>query len=419
MAKPSSIRSYVLSALFLGGLLCAQALTLPDTARATETSAAKEQKLQKIEADLKDQAEKKKELEKKNKEIESSLSQTREKMVSLARSMQGNENELNRLDREITEKQDKQQEIKQNIDSQKAAISKLILALGRIGRTPPEALIAKPGAPYDTAVSAMLLGDIVPTIRKRAEDLSVKLKDYEQLTLALRDKKEQARKHQKELEEAHKKLSALLDEREKLYRATAKDLKQQEEAVESAAVEAKNLKELVVKLKSNERRKAARETARDALETYQAEQRTATDAANNKTLLRYKSTGGTAQKSSGLPVSGTIRVGYNQTDDLGAKSKGLTIESRPGAIVISPFSGTVKFAGPFRRYGHLLIIDHGDGYYSLIAGFEKIDTVVGQNVSRGEPVGHLPSDVKAPTLYYELRKGGNPVNPAIKFSELG
>jgi len=83
--------------------------------------------------------------------------------------------------------------------------------------------------------------------------------------------------------------------------------------------------------------------------------------------------------------------------------------------------GIVRFAGYFKNYGNMLIIEHKNGYHSLIAGLEKIDTVVDQSVSAGEPLGNLyrTDNGKPPTLYFELRHKGKAINPARKFTELG
>ena len=80
--------------------------------------------------------------------------------------------------------------------------------------------------------------------------------------------------------------------------------------------------------------------------------------------------------------------------------------------MVSPYSGTIVFAGPFRSYGQLLIIEHGDGYHSLLAGLSRIDGTVGQWVAAGEPVGAMaPLSVGGPSLYVELRHNGEPVDP--------
>jgi len=69
------------------------------------------------------------------------------------------------------------------------------------------------------------------------------------------------------------------------------------------------------------------------------------------------------------------------------------------------------FAGPFKGYGQILIIDHGGGYHSLLAGIEQIEASVGQRVVAGEPVGVMKSGEANASLYLELRRQGQPINP--------
>jgi len=111
-----------------------------------------------------------------------------------------------------------------------------------------------------------------------------------------------------------------------------------------------------------------------------------------------------------LPAKGKIVQAYGALTEGGLQAKGLTIETRSGAQVITPSDGVVLFAGPFKSYGNLIIVEHVGGYHSLIAGLEEMYPSVGQNVLSQEPVGKM-SDKKAPRLYVELRKDGQPINP--------
>ncbi|MBF0560407.1 MAG: peptidoglycan DD-metalloendopeptidase family protein [Alphaproteobacteria bacterium] len=111
-----------------------------------------------------------------------------------------------------------------------------------------------------------------------------------------------------------------------------------------------------------------------------------------------------------LPARGRIVTSYGQVNDVGLASKGLTIRTRPGAQVIAPYDGVVVFSGNFRGYGQLLIIEHGEGYHTLLAGMTRIDTGVGQHLVAGEPVGVVDAEGDS-TLYVELRREGQPINP--------
>ncbi len=113
-----------------------------------------------------------------------------------------------------------------------------------------------------------------------------------------------------------------------------------------------------------------------------------------------------------LPVRGRIVERFGEENIHGVTSDGLRLRTAGGATVIAPHEGRVMFAGPFRRYGQVLIIDHGDGYHSLLAGMAAIDATVGQWVLAGEPVGEMASGGGSrPSLYLELRHDNVPVDP--------
>ena len=112
------------------------------------------------------------------------------------------------------------------------------------------------------------------------------------------------------------------------------------------------------------------------------------------------------------PARGRVVQAFGQTTDVGHISKGITIQTRKGAQVIAPFDGQVVFAGPFRGYGLLLIVEHSEGYHTLLAGMAQVDCAVGQRLAAGEPVGVMGQDDDTkPNLYVELRHSGQPVNP--------
>ncbi len=103
------------------------------------------------------------------------------------------------------------------------------------------------------------------------------------------------------------------------------------------------------------------------------------------------------------------------------------LETRAGAQIVAPFDGRIAFEGPFRSYGQILIIEHGGGYHTVLAGLDRVDAVVGQWLLAGEPVGSMApvgapqgsGDLSAagrPKLYLELRRNGQPVDPVPWFS---
>ncbi len=113
-----------------------------------------------------------------------------------------------------------------------------------------------------------------------------------------------------------------------------------------------------------------------------------------------------------MPARGQLISRFDETTALGLSTKGIIIETRESAQIVAPFDGRIAFAGPFREYGLLLIIDHGEGYHTLLAGMGRIDALLDQQVLAGEPVGVMDtSNGEKPRLYVELRKRGHPINP--------
>lgn len=334
-------------------------------------------------------------LEKQRHSIEKELNSTRDQLVKLSRSTQENEASLIDLEKRIAELEKQRTTIENALLQDRQSISRLVLALERIRRVPPEALIVKPGAPLKTAQSAMLMQDILPSLHKQAETLKKNLVDLESIQNDLNDKHEEALKRSQALKKEYDNLAGLVSKKEELYNQVDSDLKQEAENVKQISAQAKNLKDLVKKLEEERTRNQAR-VAQQAV---------------------YKNTPPPSPGAGRLPISGVIRIGYNQPDNFGAPSQGLTIEGRANALVVAPMGGTVRFAGYFKNHGNMVIIEHRNDYHSLIAGLEKIDTVVGHNISAGEPLGKLSRgiDGQNPTLYYELRQKGQPVNPGTKF----
>jgi murein hydrolase activator len=116
------------------------------------------------------------------------------------------------------------------------------------------------------------------------------------------------------------------------------------------------------------------------------------------------------------PVAGTIVRSWGEATE-GGPATGISYRAPPAARVVAPCSGRTAFAAPFRSYGLLLIVDCGGGYHAVLAGFDRLDVKVGQPVSAGEPVGVMPgwepgASGARPALYVELRRDGQPVNPA-------
>ncbi|KTE00278.1 metalloendopeptidase [Sphingopyxis sp. H038] len=109
-----------------------------------------------------------------------------------------------------------------------------------------------------------------------------------------------------------------------------------------------------------------------------------------------------------LPVVGRIVAGLGEVNESGVRSRGVTIAARPGGQVVAPAPGRVGFAGDYRGYGKIVIIDHGGGWVSLLTGMIALSVGVGDTLDSGAPIGRAGSDDSRITV--ELRRAGRPVD---------
>lgn len=116
------------------------------------------------------------------------------------------------------------------------------------------------------------------------------------------------------------------------------------------------------------------------------------------------------------PASGRIVRAYGAREGAGAAAQGATLRTRPGAQVVAPAAGEVAYAGAFRGYGNVLILNVAGGYALVLTGMEDLRARAGDTVSAGQPIGEMSataagSDTPAPELYVEVRRDGRPVDP--------
>ncbi len=331
-------------------------------------------------------------------------------------SVAGLEAELNKLEHIARQKEVQLRE-------RQRQFSGVMMALSKIARFPTEALIAQPIPPEDTVRSAILLRAAVPAIEQRASQLKAELDDLAAARLKADNQRQILQAAAEVLREEELRIEKIRKQKAALRAEAISKSRAAQSKARKLAKEAKNLRDLVGKL--NKAREEAEKQARLELER----QRKARSALHVKPQgstpaapaalepapdLSVLGGIGTISKARGklpFPAVGQVVGLYGQQLGAGQTSKGLSIETRPLARVIAPFEGKVVFAGPFRGYGQLLIIDHGEGYHSLLAGLGRIDTSIDQPVLAGEPVAVMTEDGNQSVLYVEFRRDNQPINP--------
>ncbi len=282
----------------------------------------------------------------------------------------------------------------------------VLVALQRLAWRPPEALIAEPSDPNDTVRTAILLRTIAPKIEESTRELKLDLDSLRTIRAEIGAERLKHSATMGKLSSEHKRLTSMLTRKAELQRQTQNQTDAAEKKLQVMASEAKDLRDLMARLEEERKRRAAE--AAKARAAKADSRRTA--AADPTASFRDIS------KSAGklpFPARGTVVGTFGKRDSTGSPSKGIYIETRPGAQVTLPFEGQVAFSGPFRGYGQLLIIEHSEGYHTLLAGMVRIDCRAGQTLMAGEPVGIMPEEDGKPLLYFEMRKGGQPVDPMV------
>ena len=211
-------------------------------------------------------------------------------------------------------------------------------------------------------------------------------------------------------------MTALVDERQKQQTEREKALDAERARAGELAHQVDNLKDLIAKLEQG-----LDPATRDAREAARSDSRPQMSALRDPGRLAPAVAFASLRGQVPIPVNGVKLKGYGASDGIGGVEKGVSIATRAGAQVTAPADGWVVYAGPFRSYGQLLILNAGNGYHLLLAGMERISVDLGQFVLTGEPVAvmgngsHiaaiLATGSSQPVLYIEFRKDGIPVDP--------
>ncbi|TIL33408.1 murein hydrolase activator EnvC [Mesorhizobium sp.] len=345
-----------------------------------------------------------------------------------------------------------EQKIRASLAARRDVLAEVLAALQRMGLNPPPAILVKPEDALSSVRSAILLGAVVPELRQQTEILLAELKEQSRVTASIEAERARLTAAVAEQTAEKKRLGMLLEAKQKLEAETQTALAAEKQRSAALAAKAGSLKELIASLEADKARKAA--DAAKAAEQKAAEQKAAEQkaaGADKAPALGAPAQTAPAQKAPeqtelaalpvpeanrltaaapfsalqgqiALPVTGKIKRRFGASDGNGAVMLGDMVATQSGAIVTAPADGNVLYAGPFRSYGQLLILNAGDGYHVVLAGMSRISVASGQSVLAGEPIGAMGEARVAstsaskngnatPELYVEFRKDGKPVDP--------
>jgi septal ring factor EnvC (AmiA/AmiB activator) len=337
-------------------------------------------------------------------------------LISTAGRIRGVEAQVTKTEARLKPLDDNERSIRKSLAGRRTVIGEVLAALQRIGHRPPPALIASPEDALQAVRTAMLLGAVLPEMRQEVEALASDLTALLNVRKQIAAERDRLKTEIASLGNERARMTALIAERQKQQAAREKALDAERARASELARQADNLKDLISKLEQglSPATRAAREAARGDMRPAMS---TLRDPGRLAPAVAFASLRGQVP----IPVNGVELKEYGAPDGIGGVEKGVSIATRAGAQVTAPADGWVVYAGPFRSYGQLLILNAGNGYHILLAGMERISVDLGQFVLTGEPVAMMGSGShiaailatgsSQPVLYIEFRKDGVPVDP--------
>ena len=383
------------------------------------------QREQELEA-AREQQKKAAELQAKLKADIAAIGQDRSKLnaqlIDIAAQVRGVETRIGDAEARLRPLDGREQQIRASLDSRRSEIVEVLAALQRAGRRTPPALLVRPEDALQSLRTAMLLGSVVPELRGRAEKLAGDLGELVALRKTIATERDALGLDRDKLKDDQMRLAALVDERQRKQSAIEKDMEAEGARAITLSKQADSLQGLIAKMEQD-LKSAAKAAATASLKGAPVAPNgkpnlgALKDPARLSPAIAFASAKGLLA----LPVNGTKIRDFGGSDGAGGAEKGISLATRAGAQVTTPCDGWVVYAGPFRSYGQLLILNAGGGYHVLIAGMERISVNIGQFVLTGEPVATMGSTSQVasilattasqPVLYVEFRKDGTPIDP--------
>jgi septal ring factor EnvC (AmiA/AmiB activator) len=340
-------------------------------------------------------------------------------LIDIAEKVRGVEDRIGETEARLRPLDAREQEIRASLKSRRSEIVEVLAALQRAGRRTPPALLVRPEDALQSLRAAMLLGSVVPELRARATRLANDLGEMVALRKMISIQHDRLAADRDKLKEDQTRLAALIDERQRQQAGAEKDMEAESARAVALARQADNLQGLITKMEQDV--KSAAKAAAVASQPSGAARGDLGAALKNANRSSPAIAFASAKGLFRLPVNGTKIRDFGGSDGSGGVEKGVSLATRPGAQVTTPCDGWVVYAGPFRSYGQLLILNAGGGYHVLIAGMERISVNIGQFVLAGEPVATmgatsqvasiLATNATRPVLYIEFRKDGTPIDP--------
>ena len=397
---------------------------LEQAQRAQEDKLRREEELKAIENEMRARADARAKLDGEIASLREDRARLNAALIETNQRTTAAETRVSQIEQRLSVLNASEQAIRRSLASRRDVIVEVLAALQRMGRRPPPAVLVHPDDMLEAVRSSILLGAVVPELKAETEALASDLAELVRLRETIAHDREALKTDLATLAGERARLSGLVAARQQQLGDVEKTAGDEASRVTALSSQAKNLKDLIDRMESEiASAQRAAEAARRAAAAQTGQENVAGTAFRDPARLSPKIAFAEARGLLPLPVSGSRLRDFGASDGFGGTTKGISLATRPAATVASPADGWVAFAGPFRSFGQLLIINAGGGYYILLAGMERINVALGQFVLAGEPVavmGETASPLSTafvggsngPVLYVEFRKDGGSIDPS-------
>jgi len=355
-----------------------------------------------------------------------------QRLIDLAAKSQNGEAKISAGESKIASLNTRQKQLAAQLTTRRDALGELLVGLQRLERDPPPPLVAHPRDALAAIRSATLFGAIIPAIKAETTAIRGDLVRLKNVRISLLTAQKDVETENKTLDGVRAELNALLERKKSFVRKTRAQLLEEKKRTAALVAKAKNLNQLLDQIRAEklkaEQLKAEKLKAEAAHKSQAARQAAEAarqaQAARRARLLAPKIPFSKTVGRLPFPAHGALLRKFNEKNKLGQTSQGVLLATRKQAQITAPAGGVIEFAGEFRSYGQLLILNVGEGYRMLFGGLGKINVETGQQVNAGEPIGFMGDkaargtlitsalDVRQPVLYIEFRKNGGPVDPS-------
>lgn len=339
-------------------------------------------------------------------------------LLETAQRVRRSESEIGRIESRLESLYANEDGVRDSLRGRRAVLAEVLAALQRMGRTPPPAIISQPQDALAAIRSSILAGAVLPDIRVEAEALAADLQELTELRRRIESELNTLKTRYAALGEEQARINLLIETKKRQREKSLDALEGERRKAAVLAGKAESVEALIAALAKETGSVAAAADALRPVDPDEAARRLA-DTSRLGPAVRFVDAKGLLP----LPVAGETMLAFGANDGLGGQTKGMTIAARSGMRVISPSDGWIVYAGPFRSYGNILILNAGNDYHIVLAGMDRIDVVSNQFVLAGEPIavmgarqfaslGDLDHTSVQPLLYVEFRKDGNSIDPS-------